>query len=185
MNFESASERHTPMSSNETSHFGKPAGRDLPPGTSLNPFASLAASSWANMHLEHLGSLLLTHVAAGPGILLSQAAPRVCSPPHPRGDSKNLPCGRNLLPLPLPSDTAEEYYTAEEEPASFKAVDHLRQEYIRRPGLRAWLILINGFKPKCSSCRAAYSAHEDPASSVLASVRIRIVLLQSIGCCGT
>ena len=67
MNFESASERHTPMSSNETSHFGKPAGRDLPPGTSLNPFASLAASSWANMHLEHLGSLLLTHVTAGPG----------------------------------------------------------------------------------------------------------------------
>ena len=142
MNFESASERHTPMSSNETSLFGKPAGRDFPPGTSSNPFASLAASSWANMHLEHLGSLLLTHVTAGPGILLSQAAPRVCSPPHPGGDSKKLPRGRDLLPLPLLSDTAEEYYKAEEEPASYKAVDHLRREYIRRPGIRAWLILI-------------------------------------------
>ena len=141
MSFASASERLTPASPIETSLFGKPAVSDLPLGASLNPFASLSASSWANMHLEHHGSLLLSHVTAAPGIL-SRVVPRVCSPPHSGGDSKKLPRSRNLLPFPLPSDTAEEYYKGEEEPASFKAVDHLRQEYIQRPGLRAWLILI-------------------------------------------
>ena len=121
MNFEDASDERTPASPSETPLSDKLAVSDLPTRASLNPFASLAASSWANMHLEHLGSLLLSHVTAAPGLLLSQAALRVCSPPHSGEDSKEPPRSRNLLPFPLPSDTAEEYYKAEEEPASFKA----------------------------------------------------------------
>ena len=96
MSFVDASERLTPASPSEISLFGKLAVSDLPIGASLNPFASLAASSRANMHLEHLGSLLLSQVTAAPGVLLSQAAPRVCSPPRPGEGSKKPPRARNL-----------------------------------------------------------------------------------------
>ena len=126
----------------ETSHSNQLAGSDLPSGASLNPFASLSASGWANMHLEHLGSLLLSLVSASPGVLQPHAALRVTSPPHSGESGKIPPRARNLLPFPLPSDTAEEYYKADEDTGTYKAASHLRQEYVRRPGLRAWLLLI-------------------------------------------
>ena len=88
---------------------------------------------WANIKLEDFGSVLLAAINKQPGTLHLKAAP-VGATPHPGMSGASSRLDRELLPMPLPSNSAEEYFETDR--------CRLKQEFKNRMGLRSWIVAV-------------------------------------------